>query len=88
VDRAYYEEVSGLLHGLLIRLDDRLSGKDITLIAEFIERTGLALEQTADALSENAQPLSADERADVLALVDRMHLGDPVPRALAFCPAR
>ena len=24
VDRAYYEEIAGLLHGLLIRLDDRL----------------------------------------------------------------
>jgi hypothetical protein len=34
VGRAYYEEIAGLLHGLLIRLDDRLPGKDVTLIAE------------------------------------------------------
>jgi hypothetical protein len=90
VDRAYYEEIAGLLHGLLIRLDDRLPGKDITLIAEFIEANelGLALEQLADVLSEDERPLSADERADMLALVDRMQMGDRVPRALTFCPAK
>ena len=46
VDRAY-EEIAGLLYGLLIRLDDRLSGKDLALIAEFIEANelGLALER-------------------------------------------
>jgi hypothetical protein len=31
VDRAYYEVIAGLLYGLLIRLDDRLSGKDVAL---------------------------------------------------------
>jgi hypothetical protein len=31
VDRAYYEEVAGLLYGLLIRLDDRPSGKDVSV---------------------------------------------------------
>jgi len=88
VDRSYYEEISGQLHGLLIRLDDRLPGKDITLIAEFIEANelGLALEQMADVLSEDEQPLSSDERADMLALVARMQMGDRVARALQFCP--
>jgi hypothetical protein len=90
MDRAQYEEVAGLLHDLLIRLDDRLPGKDATLIAEFIDakELGLALEQMADVLSEDEQPLSSDERADMLALVGRMQLGDRVPRVLAFCPAR
>jgi hypothetical protein len=90
VDRAYYQEIAGLLHGLLIRLDDRLLDKDITLIAEFIDANelGLALEQMADVLSEDEQPVSADERADMLGLVDRMQMSDRVPRALAFCPAR
>lgn len=90
VDRAYYEEIAGLLHGLLIRLDDRLPDKDITLVAEFIDANelGLALEQLADVLSEDEQALSADERADMLALVDRMQMGDRVPRALTFCPER
>ncbi len=90
VDRAHYEEIAGQLHGLLIRLDDRLPGKDVKLIAEFIDANelGLALEQIADVLSEDEQPLAADERADMLALVDRMQMGDRVPRALAFCPTR
>lgn len=90
MDRAHYEEIAGLLHGLLIRLDDRLPDKDVALIAEFIDANelGLALEQMADALSEEEQPLTADERADMLGLVDRMRMGDRVPRALALCPEK
>jgi len=90
VDRAYYEEIAGVLRGLLVRLDDRLPGKDVTLIAEFIDANelGLALEQMADVLSEDQQPLAASERADICALVNRMHMGDRVPRALSFCPER
>ena len=90
MDRSYYEEITGQLHGLLVRLDDRLPGKDITLIEEFIDANelGLALEQIADVLSEDEQPLTADERADMLALVDRMQMGDRVTRALEFCPER
>jgi len=88
VDRAYYEEIAGVLHGLLIQLDDRLPGKDVTLIAEDIDANelGLALEQVADVLSEDERPLTPDERADMLALADRMQMGDRVRRALAFCP--
>jgi len=88
--RSYYDAIAGRLHGLLIRLDDRLPGKDIRLIAEFIDANelGLALEQMADALSEDEQPLSVDERADILELVGRMQMGDRVVRALAFCPER
>ena len=90
VDRGYYEDIARGLHGLLIRLDDRLPGKDITLIAEFIDagELGLALEQMADALSEDEQPLAPDERSDMLALVERMQMGDRVPGALQFCPER
>jgi hypothetical protein len=90
VDRADYEEIAGLLHRLLVRLDDRLPGKDVTLIAEFIDANelGLALEQLADVLSDDEQPLWSDERADMLALANRMQTGDRVPRALEFCPAR
>jgi len=39
-------------------------------------------------LSEDEQPLTPDERADMLALVERMQMGDRVPRALQFCPER
>jgi hypothetical protein len=42
----------------------------------------------ADVLSEDQQPLSQEERAELLALADRMHIGDRVPRALRVCPAR
>jgi hypothetical protein len=74
----------------VIRLDDRLQGEDVTEIDEFIghNELGLALEWMADALSETVQPLSADERDDMLALVARMEMDDRVPRALALCPNR
>jgi hypothetical protein len=90
MDRAYYEEIAGHLHSLLIRLDDRLPAKDVTLIAEFIDANelGLALEQLADVLSEDEQPLTPDERADMLALTERMRMGDRVPRALELCPEK
>ncbi|MFE4000455.1 MafI family immunity protein [Nocardioides sp. YIM B13467] len=90
MDRAYYEEIAGRLRGLLIRLADRLSSEDITLIAELVDANelGLALEQLADVLSEDERPLTEDERADMVALADRMHMGDRVPHALAFCPER
>jgi len=88
VNRADHQEIAGLLHGLHIRLVDRLPGKDITLIAEFIDagELGLALEQMADVLNEDEKPLAAIERSDMLALVDRMQMDDRVPRALTFCP--
>lgn len=90
MDRAYYNEIAGILRGLVIRLSDRLSERDLTPITEFIDANelGLALEQIADVLCEDEQPLTADERADMLALVDRMQMDDRVPRALAFCPER
>lgn len=43
MDRAAFEEIAGQLRGLLIRLDDRLSAKDATLIAEFIDVGELGL---------------------------------------------
>ena len=90
MDRAFYEEIAGKLLGLLIRLDDRLAGEAVTEIAQAIDHNelGVALEWIADALSEKEQPLSADERADMLALVDRMEMDDLVPSALALCPKR
>jgi hypothetical protein len=88
VYRADYEEIAGVLRALLVRLDDRLPRKDVTLIAEFIDvnELGVALEQIDDVLAKDRQPLAADERADVLALADRMQMGDRVPRVLSFCP--
>jgi hypothetical protein len=90
VDRAWYEEIAGVLHGLLIRLDDRLPGKDISMIAEFIDadELGLALEQMAHLLAKDKQPVSAEERADILSLAKRMRMGNSVPSALAICPER
>jgi hypothetical protein len=83
-----YEEISGYLRGLLVRLDDRLSAKDLVLIAEFIDvgELGLALEQMADALSEENLALSDDERADMLSVAERMKIVDRISRVLGLCP--
>lgn len=76
VDRASHEEVTGVLRGLVVRLDDRLPCKDVALIVEFIDagELGLSLEQMADVLSKDELPLMAPERADMLALVNRMQM--------------
>ncbi len=57
-------------------------------MAEFIDvgEFGLALEQIADVLSEDEQPLTPDERSDMLALARRMKMGGRVPRVLEYCP--
>lgn len=89
-EREDYDEIAGVLHGLVIRLSDRLTEGDRILITEFMEvgEVGLALEQIADVLSEYEQPLTTDERSDMLALVERMTMGTRVPHALSFCPDR
>lgn len=71
-------------------MDDRFSDKDAALLSEFVDANeiGLALEWMADQLGVRGQPLSTDERADMLALADRMQMGDRVPQALALCPMR
>ncbi|WP_322921059.1 hypothetical protein [Nocardioides renjunii] len=43
MSRAYCEEVAGQLRGLLVRLGDRLLGKDVTLVGEFIDANELGL---------------------------------------------
>jgi hypothetical protein len=73
---------------LAIRLSDRLHANDLTVATEFLDANelGLALEHLADALSEDDQPLTADKRADMLVLADRMQMDGRVARALATCP--
>jgi hypothetical protein len=90
VDRGYYEEIAGLLRALLIRLADRLPTQVATEIAEEIDHNelGIALEWMAEALSEGRQPLSAEERADMLALADRMKMDDLIPDAISRCPVK
>ena len=88
MDQASYDEIPGRLHGLLVRLSNRLADRDQTLITEFIDagELGLALEQMADALSEDEQPVAVNERADMLLLVGRMEMSDRVAEALRCCP--
>lgn len=89
MERSYYEEIAGTLHGLLIRIEDRLSLQDATLVTEYIDANelGLALEGMAYALSEEQRPVTAGERADMLALSERMEMGDGVAEALRLCPS-
>jgi hypothetical protein len=90
MDAATYDDISGRLRGLLIGLDDRMSARDLTLIAKFIDagELGLALEQIADVLSEDESPISSTERSDLLDLNARTQRDDRVPGALRCCPDR
>jgi hypothetical protein len=80
VDQAEYDEMTSRLRGLTILLDDRLSVRDLVFVAEFIDvgELGLALEQMADSLCEDEAQVARTERADMLALAERMNLGSAV----------
>jgi hypothetical protein len=88
MDRPEYEQISKILRGLLIRLHGRIAPKHVTLIAEFIDagELGLALDQLADVRGENERPISPSERADMLALAERVNMGERVLRVLQRCP--
>jgi len=89
MDAAYYEELAGRLYGLLISVDDRIGCEQAGLLHHFIEvgEYGLALEEIAGTLAQEAIAITGQERGDMLALAARMKLkGDLVARALAACP--
>jgi hypothetical protein len=89
MDAAYYEELAGRLYGLLIGLDDRMDSEQAQLLHHFIDvgEYGLALEEIAGTLAQDAIAITPQERAEMLALAARMNLeGDLVLRALAACP--
>ena len=87
MDAAYYEELAGRLYGLLIGLDDRIGSEQAQWLHHVIGEYGLALEDIAGTLAQDAIAITAQERGDMLALAARMNLeGGLVPRALAACP--
>lgn len=55
-------------------------GKGLTLVGEFIyaNEPGLAIEQIADVLCDNELPLTADGRADMVALAGHL-MATPLP---------
>jgi hypothetical protein len=89
MDTAYYEELAGRLYGLLIGLDDRIGREQAQWLHHVIDvgEYGLALEDIAGTLAQDAIAVTDQERGDMMTLADRMKLeGDLVPRALAACP--
>ena len=89
MDSAYFEDLAGRLYGLLIGLDDRIGREQAQWLHHVIEvgEYGLALEDIAGTLAQDAIAITGQERGDMLALAARMNLeGDLVPRALAACP--
>ena len=74
MDPGFYEDLAGRLYGLLIGLEGRRSGDDAWIIHDFIDRRyhGLALEEIARTLTHRAIPITRQERADILALADRV----------------
>ena len=89
MDTAYYEDLAGRLYGLLIGLGDRIGNEQAQWLHHVIDvgEYGLALEDIAGTLAQDAIAITGQERGDMLALATRMKLeGDLVPRALAACP--
>ena len=89
MDGAYYEDLAGRLYGLLIGLDDRIGREQAQWLHHVIDvgEYGLALEDIAGTLAQEAIAITGQERGDMLTPAARMNLeGDLVPRALAACP--
>ena len=89
IDTGYYEELAGRLYGLLIGLDDRIGSEQAQWLHHVIDvgEYGLALEEIAGTLAQDAIAITGQERGDMLVLAARMNLdGGLVPRALAACP--
>ena len=89
MDSAYFEDLAGRLYGLLIGLDDRIGSEQAQWLHHVIDvgEYGLALEDIAGTLAQDAIAITGQERGDMLALAARMNLeGGLVPRALAACP--
>lgn len=87
---AAHDELSGLVRGLLINVEDRLPPETRDLVVELIDASefGVALETMAEMLGEYEQPVTAQERTNFLDLVKRMAMDDRVERNLALCPHR
>jgi hypothetical protein len=88
-DTAYYEDLAGRLYGLVIRLDDRLSGDQaqwlhhVTEVGEY----GLALDDMAAILADGKIAITDQERRDLLALAEQMKSeGAAARQALRSCP--
>jgi hypothetical protein len=66
-----------------------LGGEQVELLHHFIEvgEYGLALEDIAGTLAQDAIAITDQERGDMLALARQMEMDDLVPRALGSCPA-
>src|SRR5436305_6358584 len=82
VDAAYYEDLAGRLYGLLIGLDDRVGNGQARLLHHFIDvgEYGLALEEIAGTLAQDAIAITGQEYGDMKALAARMNLdGGLVP---------
>jgi hypothetical protein len=89
MDAAYCEDLAGRLYSLLIGLDDRIGSEQAQLLHHFIEvgEYGLALEEIAGTLAQDAIAVTDPGAPDMMALAARLKLeGDLVPRALAACP--
>jgi hypothetical protein len=89
MDTGYYEELAGRLYGLLIGLGARIGSEQAQWLHHVIDvgEYGLALEDIAGTLAQDAIAVTDQERLDVMALAARMKLeGGLVPRALAACP--
>src|SRR6185369_777726 len=76
VDSAYFEDLAGRLYGLLIGLDDRIGREQAQWLHHVIDvgEYGLALEDIAGTLAQDAIAVTDQERGDMMALAAWMNL--------------
>jgi len=81
MDNAHYEDLAGRLYGLVIRLSDRMPADSASWVHHVTEvgEYELALEDLAAILAHGKNPITDQERADMLALGRKMTLRHDLP---------
>ena len=89
MDSAYFEDLAGRLYGLLIGLDDRIGSERARWLHHVIDvgEYGLALEDIAGTLAQDAIAVTDQERGDMMALAARMNLEGDLVRFLRVAHA-
>lgn len=75
MDAAYYDDLRGGLSGLLVGIDDRLSGENKRWLTGFLDAGEYGLAHMAEARDEDT-PVANDEREDIIRLAGQMNLGE------------
>jgi hypothetical protein len=90
MDFATHADLTGRLRGLIILLDESLTGEQQRFADELVDASefGVALESLASWLSDNETPIPEDVRRDFERLSSQLGIVDSVMGKLSVCPTQ